>query len=211
MLPHVSWPDLVPLDTQIAPRETHHVNGNISGFELEVITRLVKHHQPMNLFEIGTFDGRTTLNMAAHAVPDARVFTLDLPPIGEQAAALQLEVGDRLFINKQRSGGRFAGSDLAHKIIQLYGDSGNFDFSPWYEKMDFIFVDGHSYEYVLSDSQVAMMMARPDAVILWHDYVSEGPTPWPGVRRALQEMQKTDERFRGCGRSRVRQSCTCRC
>ncbi len=196
MLPHVSWTELVPLDTRIAPRELTHANGNISNFELEVITRLVAFHQPRILFEIGTFDGRTALNMAAHAAPDARVFTLDLPP--QQDAALPLEVGDRLFIDKPRSGARFVGSDMEPRITQLYGDSGTFDFGPWAKKADFIFVDGsHSYEYVLSDSLRAFEMAAPGAVILWHDYVPEGPTPWPGVTRALHEMAARDSRFAG--------------
>jgi len=32
-----------------------------------------------NIFEIGTFDGRTTRNMAANVTKDGHVYTLDLP------------------------------------------------------------------------------------------------------------------------------------
>jgi predicted O-methyltransferase YrrM len=197
MLPCVSWTELVPLDTSIALREAAHADGNVSPFELEVIAKLVKFHEPRALFEIGTFDGRTTINMAAHTPPRSHVYTLDLPPASVNKTALAIEQSERLFIEKDRSGGRFAGTEMAGKITQIYGDSGSFDFRPHYESMDFIFVDGsHSYEYVISDSEVALKLARPGAVILWHDYVAEGPTAWPGVTRAMHEMRH-QKRFSG--------------
>ena len=55
--------------------------------------------------------------------------------------------------------------------IELFGDSMNFDFSPYHGKMDFVFVDAnHSYAYVKSDTENAFQMISPRGAILWHDY-----------------------------------------
>ena len=199
MIPVVSWMDLVPADTRIDTRlRDVHVDGNVAAFELDVINRLVAFHDPSTLFEIGTFDGRTTLNLAAHSRTDARVYTLDLSPAGLERTVLPLEVGDRLFIDKPASGAQFAGTSVEPKIVQLFGDSAVYDFRRFHGKIDFAFIDGsHAYDYVLQDSSTAIRLMRESGIILWHDYVREGPTPWPGVPRALGELYERDPVFRG--------------
>jgi predicted O-methyltransferase YrrM len=199
VLPVLSWLELVPADTHIVPRERdNHVDGNVSAFEIDTICRLVAHHKPRTIFEVGTFDGRTTLNMAAHSPSDAKVYTLDLPPEEVDGTALSIDTGDRKYIGKPKSGTRFFGTDVESKITQLLGDSGSFDLDPYLGKMDFIFVDGsHSYEYVLADSRNALRLLKHRGVILWHDYVRSGPTPWPGVVKAINELHESDARFAG--------------
>src|SRR6185503_17662195 len=78
-LPVVAASALVPENATLDIRAIDAVDGNVSERELITICRLVRQQQPMTLFEFGTFDGRTTLNLAANAPSDARVFTLDLP------------------------------------------------------------------------------------------------------------------------------------
>jgi predicted O-methyltransferase YrrM len=199
MLPQVEWSELIPPNLRVAVREKDTgVDGNISAFELEIISKLVKLTRPRVLFEIGTFDGRTTLNLAAHSRPGARVYTLDLPRAGIDEAGLPLASHDRKYINKPQSGLRFRGTDVEHKITQLYGDSAAFDFRPYHAGVDFLFIDGsHSYHYVLNDSRRALEMVRGRGVILWHDYVSSGYVYWPGLVRALDELHASDPAFRG--------------
>ena len=196
LIPRVSYLDLVvPTDIQTRERQDY-VDGNVSAFEIDVINRLVKSNNPKTLFEIGTFDGRTTLNMAAHSAPDAHIYTLDLPPSGIDTTALKIDHGDRLFIDKPSSGARFIGSDVLHKITQLYGDSATFDFQAYFGKVDFLFVDGsHSRDYVIQDSMTALKLVRENGIILWHDYAPEGPTPWPGLTAAINELHAGDPRF----------------
>ena len=124
--------------------------------------------------------------------PATRIYTLDLPRSGLNKAALALEEGDRKYISKERSGTRFAGSELACKITQLFGDSAAFDYSKYEGKQDFVFVDGaHSYEYVISDSHIALKLLKPGGgTVVWHDYAG-----WPGVTRALNFLQSSDDRF----------------
>lgn len=168
------------------------VAGNITPTELMLIVALVKQRQPALCFEIGTFDGRTTANIAANQPDGGQCFTLDLPPSGLQTAALPLASGDRTYIDKPVSGARFADTAAAGKITQLYGDSAQFDFSPYYGRVDLMFVDGsHSYDYVLADTEAAIRMVKPGGLILWHDYNSRW---WPGVTRALNQLQSQDPR-----------------
>ena len=163
-------------------------DGNVSLLELLVLARLVRELEPRRVFEIGTFDGRTTLALAMNAPDDALVFTLDLP--AESPTALSIERSERAFVDKPVSGARFIGTHAARKITQLYGDSATFDFSPY--RAELVFVDAsHAYEYVLNDSARALaMLGDSPGVIVWHDYGE-----WPGVTRALDELARSDSRF----------------
>jgi len=185
---------VVPIDrvtspsTQVALPEPVAADGNVTLLELLVLSRLVRERRPRSLFEIGTFDGRTTLALAMNAEADAVVYTLDLPR--HASADLGIERAERAFVDKPQSGARFLHTDAAAKIRQLYGDSATFDFTK--HAADFVFVDGsHAYEYVLSDSERALALLRGGAgTIVWHDYGE-----WTGVTRALDKLAATDARF----------------
>ncbi len=140
--------------------EPNLVDGNVS-YELAVINLVVSSLAPKALFEIGTFDGRTTLNMAANSPDDAVVYTLDLPGPELQNTTYTLEAIEKKFVEKPASGSRFGKRPEAAKIRQLYGDSAKFDFSACFDKIDLVFVDAsHAYEYVLNDSRVALKLLR---------------------------------------------------
>jgi predicted O-methyltransferase YrrM len=188
-LPSIGVDELTSPTTSVALPEPIANDGNVSLLELLVLARLVRERQPERIFEIGTFDGRTTLALAMNAPSDAKVYTLDLP--SETRTALAIERSERAFVDKPASGARFHGTEAAQKITQLFGDSATFDFSPY--RADLVFVDAsHAYEYVLNDSARALaMLGNSRGVIVWHDYGE-----WPGVTRALDELARSDERFR---------------
>ncbi len=162
--------------------------GNVSILELIVIASLARQADPPTAFEIGTFDGRTTLNIAANLKPPSKVFTLDLPQAGLGETEFELAPGESAFVNKPMSGAKFAKTTYCEQITQLFGDSATFDFSPYQGRMGLIFVDGsHAYEYVCQDTKTALQLASNGAIILWHDYQQD----WPGVIRALNEFRQT--------------------
>lgn len=189
-LPKVALSALVPDDSPIQINDPTGRDGNVSTLELVSIIKLIKKHHPQRLFEMGTFDGRTTLNMALNSGDDSDIFTLDLPKSSSDSAKLHLEVSDRKYINKDISGEKYLGTEYVSKITQLYGDSATYDFTPFFNTMDFIFVDAaHSYEYVLNDSKIALKMLREGkGIILWHDY-----GVWNGVTKALNQLKSTPE------------------
>lgn len=186
VLPGPFEPRLLELD----PAE-----GNVTTLELAVLAESVRRRQPTTLFEIGTFDGRTTLNLAANCPEDAHIHTLDLPASQIEATRFDLDRGENQFVEKESSGRRFAGTPFAAKITQHLGDSATYDFSPFERSIDWFFIDGsHAYDYVRSDTARALgSMSKDGGIIFWHDYQPD----WPGVIRALNELQRSEPKLAG--------------
>jgi predicted O-methyltransferase YrrM len=168
--PGRQWPRQRPLEIRLDESCDH-----LDVLYLALICRIA---EPTAIFEIGTYEGRTANMMALHTPPDCRIFTLDLPPQSDLKPRLPVDFGDTIWMSKEGTAvGRKLGSlpDAADnaKIQALYGDSAAFDFSPYYGRMDMVFVDGaHSYEYVLSDVRNALTLLRPHGFILMHDLVT---------------------------------------
>ena len=164
------------------------VEGNVSGFEIACLCALVRHLRPSVILEIGTFNGNTTLQLAANAPPTARIYTLDLP--WDACTSHEVGTGDIAFIaSEKRKALRFAGTEHESKIRRLYGDSRSVNFSDLLAggKADFIFVDaGHSYECVRNDSEKSFSVLKKGGVIIWHDYGAS----WPSVYRYLNELSE---------------------
>lgn len=166
------------------------VSGATTDFESWILAAMAKDASTM--FEFGTCTGRTTYLWARNLPPDGRVITLTLAP--DQLSVYKHERGDRekdarfARTESQFTRFRYSGTDVERRIVQLYGDSKEFDETPYVDACDVVFVDGsHAYSYVVSDSQKALRMVKRGGVILWHDY--RGPRT-PGVFRALNELAR---------------------
>ena len=194
LIPSIEISQIVPGDTPIQLTGTAARLGNIAFSEMACIAALIRHGDASAIFEIGTFDGRTTREMAACSRPDAKIFTLDLPREKISKTALPLAEGEEVYVDKNGSGEKFLGTAWEKKITQLYGDSATFDFIPYYDAMDFVFVDGsHAYEYVLHDVALAKkLLKKGSGTIVCHDYIS-----WAGVTKALNELYRSSEEFSG--------------
>jgi hypothetical protein len=194
IIPGVQPSEALPADSSVEVLEPQAEDGNVSPLEVLLLSGLVRIFKPLRLFEIGTFDGRTTLNMAANSPAESKVFTLDLPQGELQSALLPLARRDAAFIDKPVSGSRFRGTPHERKITQLLGDSARFDFSPFKGAMNFVFIDGsHSCEYVRSDTDQALaMLANGKGVLVWHDYGE-----YKGVTKALNELFLGRPEFQG--------------
>lgn len=186
-LPVTSLAKILPTEIQLMLLELQVEGGNVNMLELMVIAQLAKQANPPMAFEIGTFDGRTTVNIAANFPDNGRVYTLDLPRTDLGGTKFALAPGESEFVDKAESGAKFLNTPYASKISQLYGDSATFDFSTYENKMGLVFVDGsHAYDYVVHDTSTALRLAATGGVILWHDYQQD----WPGVIRALNEARR---------------------
>lgn len=186
-LPVAGWRDVIDVKPIriVAARK---ISGDVNLAELAVLASAAAAASAGDVIEIGTFDGRTTLNLAVNAPPQARVFTLDLPP--EAAPKFDLAPGERAYVEKPRSGGRFldappAWAPAARRITQLMGDSAAFDWSAHVGRAGLVFVDGsHAYDYVMADSDTALRLVTDKGMVIWHDY-----GVWEGVTRALEQIE----------------------
>jgi hypothetical protein len=189
-LPTVTIDEVTKRFTTVVIPYPDWVDGNVTLLELLVLARVARERNPRAVFEIGTFNGRSTATLAANAAETAIVYTLDLP--ADETPSLPLVPAERAYVEKPVSGELVHSSPYASRVKQLHGDSANFDFSAF--TADLVFVDGsHAYDYVLNDSNRALAMLRNGrGAILWHDYGE-----WEGVTRALNDLHGSDARFAG--------------
>ena len=164
------FPGIESADVQMVRSFDREPLLSMSASEVVALGAMVRILKPERILEIGTFEGNTTVNLAANAPPGARVFTLDLPPDwGGQFGLGVPDIHDNAAVG-HHTGRQFKGSQYANKVTQLWGDSAEFDwdeFSPF----DFILIDGcHTYEYAVADTRNALRVVRPGGVIVWHDY-----------------------------------------
>ena len=160
---HIQPPQLYPKDDYALPLR-----------EVLTIALICRHVKPERIFEIGTFTGSTTLAMAANSASETEVFTLDLDGQDERVGSFFRDVA------------------VPYRIRQLYGNSQAFDFAPFENAMDIVFVDGdHSYSGVTADTKTAFRLLRTGGVIIWDDYRWEKYVGCAGVTKCLNELQKT--------------------
>lgn len=190
-LPRVSWRQCTRRRLPPEIREPAKANGNVRLSELAILNLLAQECEPgSTLFEIGTFDGRTSLNLAFSSPADCRVVTLDLP--AEETPRYALDHGERHMVDKPASGIRIEAYRKTHaaivdRIRQVRGDSASFDFSPYHDSCSLVFVDGsHAVNYVRCDTENALKLVREGGVILWHDYGI-----WEDVTRTLEEIESS--------------------
>jgi len=168
-------------------------DGNIRISELGILSQFAKNCKPGScVLEIGTFDGRSTINLALNAPISCPIYTLDLPPDVE--TKYSINSGEEHYAHKPEPGLRYKkyrdiyGEEVS-RIHQLLGDSATFDFSEYEKSCSLVFVDGsHTYEYAKSDTKRAMDLVERNGVILWHDYGI-----WQGVTEALEEIEKENQ------------------
>lgn len=155
--------------------QTFHANHA----DLLYVCAIARHRGAKNLFEFGTYQGRTTYHLTL-ASDGARVTTLNLPPEKEPTFA-------------QFLGQYFKGTDREKFITQVLSDSREFDTTPCHGQFDFVFVDGdHGYDLVKNDTQKAFELLKPGGAILWHDYAPKSE----GLVRFFQEFSQKRPLFR---------------
>lgn len=164
--------------------------GSIRPQEAQVVGALLVKLQPKNIFEFGTYKGFSTLHLLENSSNDTKIFTLDLP-LAQDSANFRHDLVEahRDMKNIEHNTERyFVKSPRKNQIIELFGDSMTFDYSPYVGKIDFIFIDAnHSYSYVKSDTENALKMLSSGGVILWHDY----DFIHPGIFKYINELSRS--------------------
>lgn len=191
-LPQVSVASVIGDSSEVKLCSMESVDGNVTDRELVVLASLVRRSRAKSIFEFGTFDGRTTRNLAANAPADGSVWTIDLPEASMSGLTVPIHSHEQKYVVKPRSGERYRDTPEEGRIVQLYGDSGTYDFLKLFGQFDFVFVDAsHAYKYVINDSLIALKLLRPEGgTIAWHDYGR-----WDGVTRALNDLQSRHPNF----------------
>jgi len=135
------------------------LEGTSLPIDLALLRALARKYNDCRYFEIGTWRGESVSNVADIA---SECVSLSLS---------DLEMGQMGFSQSFIDTHRFF-SDNVPNIRHLYANSRNFDFAPFANQFDLIFIDGdHTYEGVKSDTANAFKLIKDEhSMIVWHDY-----------------------------------------
>lgn len=165
-------------------------DGNLDVKDMVFVCKCVSLFEPRVVFEIGTFDGNTTLQIAGNAPPSTTVHTLDLPDNVQGSAVAKIDPSDAAYIDRKATfKRRYLDTPFEGKVVQKFGNSLEVDFAAVLDgkKADLVFIDaGHSYECVRSDSEKALRVLSAGGLVIWDDYT----THWPGVYAYLNELSR---------------------
>jgi hypothetical protein len=178
-------PDSIADTAQVTLKAIHTGDHNCSIHELVTLAAVSKWIAPQRALEIGTYDGRSALAIAANM--PGHLWTMNLPPTIAESPGQDLNYDAKLAL-KVESGYRFKGTPESARITQVFADSTTFDYKEMGKDMgpfQYVFIDGcHEESVVLLDTARAMgLMDRTNSVILWHDATRFG------VRPALQSLR----------------------
>ncbi len=158
--------------TNIKIFETVDFKGGLTLEELSVIISISKKYECKNYLEIGSFRGRTAINIAANN-KDTDIHTIDLPQSFEEKN-LKFKLLDNDTVqakHEDRNYFFYKYKEYNKNITNHYGDSATFDYNIFNHKFDLIFIDGsHKYENVVIDSENAINNLSKKGIIIWHDY-----------------------------------------
>jgi predicted O-methyltransferase YrrM len=144
---------------------------SMDAAEVMALCAIEKFIGATNVLEIGTYDGNTTLNLAANLPTDGRVTTIDLPQNWDRQFVYNVPGNYWNVTDRNRIGIQFQGTQYESQIRQVLGDSAAVDWRELTPPFDLIFIDGcHYRDYVSADTDNALRNLRPGGVIVWHDY-----------------------------------------
>lgn len=159
--------------------ENNYVSGNITSMETTVICMICANMQPNRVLELGTFNGRTTTNIADNIPYDSSIITVDLPEERKSDTKFELagikknqngddELG---FVGHNRKLFQNYPLELQGKIRQFWMDTAEFPVNTYKNYFDLIFIDAsHTYDNVINDTQNMMQCLAKGGILLWHDY-----------------------------------------
>ena len=97
---------------------------------------------------------------------------------------------DRFALENQLA---FVNTPYESRVRRLFGDSNIFDFAPYHDKVNMIYIDGgHDLRTVRSDTQNAFSMLDTGRIgcIAWHDYRNP---EYPELTQFLDELSSEHE------------------
>jgi predicted O-methyltransferase YrrM len=174
-LPRLPLPEILP---GIEPVSITMVNLyrrkkglSMDAGEVMTLCAIEKFLGARKVLEIGTYDGNTTLNLAANLPEGGCVTTIDLPTDWDGRFVYDVPGSARNVTDRKSVGSQYRQTPYESSIRQVLGDSAGLDWQSLDPPFDLIFIDGcHHYDYVKTDTRNGFQALRPGGVVVWHDY-----------------------------------------
>ena len=143
--------------------------GNV--WQLALLVTLAKDN---DVFEIGTYRGRTTDQLAKVA---NRVVTLDWDTTPTE------NVPDNGY--SDYTVGEIYKKNNRSNVTQLIGDSRTINLSKYYNQFNVVYLDGgHTKEIAYNDFYLALNLLKKDGIIIIDD------SQWDGVYQAMHQLRE---------------------
>lgn len=140
----LAWLDKPDIPLDLPPL----LGRTIRPYELQPLSKICLYSKAKRIFEFGTSMGATSYALA-RLMPKSKIYTLD---INDKWKKQDVE---------------FPGN-----IKFLKGNTFEFDFGKYANKMDVVFIDAcHAFEAAKNDTLHAIGIMRPGGIIVWHDYL----------------------------------------
>jgi hypothetical protein len=142
------------------------LSGSSMATDFALLQMLCRRYHVNTYLEIGTWRGESVANVAPFV---KAAFTLNLPDETLQKMGMsQAYIDSHRFYSKNMS-----------NVTHLFGDSATFNWTPYLQNCNLIFIDGdHSTAAVQRDTQTALALRKNnDAILVWHDAKSDAEYP----------------------------------
>lgn len=172
---------------QVPPRRK---GSRLTWMESVALLASMRVVHAQRVFEFCTVLGITTLNLALNTPPGGSVLTLGLN--GNCSKRANLHPGCIPFTKTHLNmdGMDFVDSEVTDRISALSGNLTSFDFGPWKNSIDLVFIEGgDKLDEVKSVTEKAFSMIAKDKLtcILWHNYRNAHN---PDISVYLQKISK---------------------
>lgn len=165
-----AFPGIEGADVRIYRAFDRIAGCSVDVYEIFCICAIERFIRASRVLEIGTYDGNTTLNLAANVERDGRVVTVDLP-IDVNGVPIGAVTDESANLKPRRTGEQYEGTTQANAITQVFADSTKLDWTQLDGPFDLVFIDGcHDLQCVRMDTENALGQLAPDGVLIWHDY-----------------------------------------
>ena len=162
------WPDIFQHEITLGNLGYH--LGGARFEEILFIASIARHLDPRQVLEIGTCEGRTTINIARNCPSLVKLYTLNLPPDDDLNSRWLPQ--DRFIYEetKARIGANFRNTPYEEKIEQIYANSQDYSFAR-HAPIDLALIDaGTQSDYVINDSESCWKILRQGGVVIWRAY-----------------------------------------
>jgi len=164
----------------------HVRSGSSPAGDLAAIAALTRKKRPRAIFEIGTFEGLSTVVFVKNAGPNVVMHTLDLPHDHHEISRTSRSFTAHSITEPYKTGHLIDRFAIREQTNTYWGDSAIFDFSSFEGAIDLFFVDGaHTEDYVAGDSCRAFECIASDGWVLWHDCFT------PQVLKVLKQIAQS--------------------
>ena len=168
--------------------------GGVNIGDQQAIFYLIKHFEPQNVLEVGTFIGCSTVHiaLAQKDKPDAKLTTVDIRNVNDPTTKPWINHG-----SKSAPSQNITEVGCADKVTFIAQDSKKYLTTYDGPKYDFIFLDGsHKATEVYLEIPKSLNILAEGGIILLHDYFPDNAILWKDSPRTISGPYLGVERLR---------------